>query len=110
MTDIVDRKTRSRMMSGIRSRNTRIEITVRKRLFSLGFRYRINDRRLPGKPDMVFPNTGQSFLHTDVSGTGMTANISVFPQATVTSGRQKSAATKSGMKTLLPCCMKTAGV
>jgi DNA mismatch endonuclease (patch repair protein) len=55
MTDIVDRKTRSRMMSGIRSRNTRIEITVRKRLFSLGFRYRINDRRLPGKPDMVFP-------------------------------------------------------
>lgn len=55
MTDIVDRKTRSRMMSGIRSRNTRIEITVRKQLFSLGFRYRINDRRLPGKPDMVFP-------------------------------------------------------
>lgn len=55
MTDIVDKKTRSRMMSGIRSRNTCIEITVRKRLFSLGFRYRINDRRLPGKPDMVFP-------------------------------------------------------
>ena len=55
MTDIVDRATRSRMMSGIRSHNTRIEIIVRKRLFSLGFRYRINDRRLPGKPDMVFP-------------------------------------------------------
>lgn len=55
MTDIVDRETRSRMMSGIRSKNTRIEISLRKALFAQGFRYRINDARLPGKPDIVFP-------------------------------------------------------
>ena len=55
MADIVDRATRSRMMSGIRGKDTRIEVTVRKALFARGFRYLLNDRRLPGKPDMVFP-------------------------------------------------------
>lgn len=53
MTDIVDPETRSRMMSGIRGKNTRIEVLVRKELFARGFRYRINDRKLPGKPDIV---------------------------------------------------------
>ena len=42
-------------MSGIRGRNTRIEVAVRKALFARGFRYRLNDKSLPGKPDMVFP-------------------------------------------------------
>lgn len=41
------------MMSGIRSKNTRIEVNLRKALFAQGFRYRINDARLPGKPDIV---------------------------------------------------------
>lgn len=43
------------MMSGIRSKNTRIEISLRKALFAQGFRYRINDVRLPGTPDIVLP-------------------------------------------------------
>ncbi|MBS0173272.1 MAG: DNA mismatch endonuclease Vsr [Nitrospira sp.] len=55
VADIVDRATRSRMMSGIRGKNTRIEVAVRKALFARGFRYLVNDGRLPGKPDMVFP-------------------------------------------------------
>jgi len=55
VTDIVDRETRSRMMAGIRSKNTRIEVSLRKALFAQGFRYRINDARLPGKPDIVLP-------------------------------------------------------
>ena len=54
MADIVDKKTRSRMMSGIRGKNTRPELTIRKALFAKGFRYRIHDKHLPGKPDMVF--------------------------------------------------------
>ena len=53
MTDIVDRKTRSRMMSGIKGKNTRSEILVRKALYALGYRYRIYDKTLPGKPDLV---------------------------------------------------------
>lgn len=55
MADIVDASTRSRMMSGIRSKDTRHEIEIRKRLFALGFRFRIHDSRLPGKPDIVLP-------------------------------------------------------
>lgn len=42
-------------MSRIRSKNTKPEEMVRKYLFSQGFRYRKNDIRLPGKPDIVLP-------------------------------------------------------
>ncbi len=43
------------MMSGIRGKDTKPEIVIRKALHAAGFRYRLHDRRLPGKPDMVFP-------------------------------------------------------
>jgi DNA mismatch endonuclease (patch repair protein) len=55
MTDIVDSATRSRMMSGIRGRNTRPEILVRGMLHRQGFRFRLHVRELPGKPDIVLP-------------------------------------------------------
>ncbi len=55
MTDIVDKKTRSRMMSGIQGKNTKPEVVVRKALFADGVRYRLHDKQLPGKPDLVFP-------------------------------------------------------
>lgn len=42
-------------MTQIRSKDTKIEIVVRKYLFSRGLRYRINDKRYPGKPDIVLP-------------------------------------------------------
>ena len=41
-------------MSGIRGKDTRPEMTVRKGLHAKGFRYRIHDKKLPGKPDLVF--------------------------------------------------------
>ncbi|MEK9842364.1 very short patch repair endonuclease [Thalassospira sp.] len=53
--DIVDAKTRSRMMSGIRSRNTKPEVLLRKALHAMGYRYRLNVRLLPGSPDIVLP-------------------------------------------------------
>jgi DNA mismatch endonuclease (patch repair protein) len=43
------------MMAGIRSKDTKPELVVRRGLHALGFRYRLHDRRLPGKPDMVLP-------------------------------------------------------
>ncbi|MFA0814742.1 MAG: very short patch repair endonuclease [Anaerofustis sp.] len=46
---------RSYKMSCIRSTDTKPEETVRKYLFSCGLRYRKNDKRYPGKPDLVFP-------------------------------------------------------
>ena len=42
-------------MSRIRGKNTRPELLVRKFLFSKGFRYRLHDKRLPGKPDIFLP-------------------------------------------------------
>jgi DNA mismatch endonuclease (patch repair protein) len=53
--DIVTPATRSRMMSGIRGKNTRPEIVVRKGLFAMGFRFRLHSPDLPGKPDIVLP-------------------------------------------------------
>ncbi len=53
--DVVNRETRSSMMRGIGSRNTKPELLIRKYLFSMGFRYRINDRKIFGSPDIVFP-------------------------------------------------------
>ncbi len=52
MTDIVDSATRSRMMSGIRSKNTKPEIHVRRELFARGYRYRISPAHVPGHPDL----------------------------------------------------------
>ncbi len=55
MADIVDKGTRSRMMSGIRGKNTRPEMLIRRKLHAMGFRYRLHDKRLSGKPDIVLP-------------------------------------------------------
>jgi len=47
-------KARSELMKKIRSKNTKPEIKLRKTLWSLGLRYRINDTTLPGSPDISF--------------------------------------------------------
>ena len=55
MADIVSAAVRSRMMSGIRGRNTKPELLLRRGLHKLGFRFRIHVRDMPGKPDIVLP-------------------------------------------------------
>jgi DNA mismatch endonuclease (patch repair protein) len=55
LPDVVDAATRSRMMAGIRGTNTRPEMLLRKGLHARGLRYRLHQRDLPGKPDLVFP-------------------------------------------------------
>ena len=64
MADIVSVDVRSRMMSGIRGKNTKIEVLLRKALFAMGFRYRLHVRNLPGKPDVVLPKyAAVIFIH-----------------------------------------------
>ena len=46
---------RSRNMSAIKSKNTKPEIAVRKLLHSMGYRFRIHKKNLPGSPDIVLP-------------------------------------------------------
>lgn len=55
MADVHTPEQRSYNMSQIRGKNTKPEEIVRKYLFAQGFRYRKNDPRLPGKPDIVLP-------------------------------------------------------
>jgi len=53
MADIFDNTKRSEIMAAIKGQNTKPELTVRKTLHSLGFRYRLYDEKLAGKPDIV---------------------------------------------------------
>lgn len=53
--DRISTEQRSKLMAKIRSRDTLPEIIVRKRLFSCGWRYRVCDKRFPGRPDIVIP-------------------------------------------------------
>ncbi|QKY06323.1 very short patch repair endonuclease [Janthinobacterium lividum] len=53
MVDIVDKAVRSKMMAGIKAKNTKPELLLRRFLHSLGFRYRIHVGSLPGSPDLV---------------------------------------------------------
>ncbi len=55
MTDVHDKITRSYNMSQIKGKGTKPEMVVRKYIFSKGFRFRLHDKRLPGKPDIVLP-------------------------------------------------------
>ncbi|MBS1510120.1 MAG: DNA mismatch endonuclease Vsr [Bacteroidetes bacterium] len=55
MADVHTSSQRSYNMSRIRSTNTKPELLVRKFLFAHGFRYKLHDKSLPGKPDIVLP-------------------------------------------------------
>lgn len=51
MVDVVSPEKRSQMMSGIKSKDTKPEIAIRRTLHRLGFRFRLHRKGLPGKPD-----------------------------------------------------------
>lgn len=73
MSDVLTPEQRHRCMSKVKSKNTRPEIVVRKFLFSKGFRYRIADKRLPGRANRTscFRNTAPLSLLTAAFGMGM---------------------------------------
>lgn len=54
MADVLTSKQRSYNMSCIRAKDTSPEMAVRRLVYSLGFRYRLHSKHLPGKPDLVF--------------------------------------------------------
>ncbi|WP_274517845.1 very short patch repair endonuclease [Pseudomonas sp. GM24] len=54
----MSKATRSRMMSGIKGKNTKPELMLRRYLHSKGFRFRIHEDKLPGRPDVVLKKYG----------------------------------------------------
>lgn len=64
MADHVTEERRSRIMRSVRTTNTGPEVTVRRALHRLGYRYRLHRRDLPGSPDIVFPGRRKAiFVH-----------------------------------------------
>ncbi len=55
MTDVHTKEQRSRNMAAIRSKDTKPEMVVRRLVHSMGYRYRLHRKDLPGKPDLTFP-------------------------------------------------------
>lgn len=55
MVDIVDAETRSRMMAGIKGKNTKPELALRRSLHARGFRFRLHSKNVHGRPDLVLP-------------------------------------------------------
>ncbi len=54
MADVFDKQKRSQIMASITAKDTQPELLLRKALHARGYRYRLHDKKLPGKPDMVF--------------------------------------------------------
>jgi DNA mismatch endonuclease (patch repair protein) len=64
VADTLTPSARSERMSRIKSKNTGVEMAVRRLLTSLGYRYRLHRKDLPGKPDIVFPGRRAAiFVH-----------------------------------------------
>lgn len=64
MADRISEERRSYNMRRIKSTNTQVELKVRRLIHSMGYRYRLHDRRLPGSPDLVFrPRRKVIFVH-----------------------------------------------
>lgn len=78
--DIVDKKTRSRIMACIRSKDTKPEIMVRHDLHKHGFRYKLHDKSLPGKPDIVFPKYRAAIFINGCFWHGHNCNLFKWPK------------------------------
>ncbi len=89
MADIVDRATRSRMMSGIRGKNTKPEIMIRKGLFERGFRYRLHVQSLPGRPDIVLRKYAAVILVNGCFWHGHGCHLFKWPTSNVRFWRDK---------------------
>jgi DNA mismatch endonuclease, patch repair protein len=64
MADVVDSATRSRMMAGIRAKDTTPEMKLRRRLHASGLRFRLHATGLPGRPDIILPSRRAAiFVH-----------------------------------------------
>jgi len=62
MSDVLSPEQRHRCMANIKSKNTKPEIIVRSAVWSLGYRYRLHKKDLPGKPDLVFTKSKKIIL------------------------------------------------
>lgn len=64
MADTISKERRSKLMSRIRSKNSKVELLIRSLVHRMGYRFRLHRKGLPGKPDLVFPSRKKAiFVH-----------------------------------------------
>jgi DNA mismatch endonuclease (patch repair protein) len=95
------------MMAGIRGRDTRLEVRIRTALHARGFRYRLHDRHIPGKPDIVLPRFRATvFVHGcfwhghDCELFRMPASRTEFWRAKINSNRERDSRVRREIATL----------
>jgi DNA mismatch endonuclease, patch repair protein len=106
MTDIVDTKTRSRMMAGIGPKDTRPELIIRHGLHSKGYRYRLHDNKLPGKPDLVFPRYKALIFINGCFWHGHRCNLFRWPSSRPAFWKEKIGKTTERDKRNIEICKK----
>ena len=81
MPDKCSKEARSRMMSGIKNKNTKLELLIRRELFKKGFRYTLHNRKLPGKPDLVLKKYSSVILINGCFWHGHKCNYFKWPKS-----------------------------
>ena len=109
MTDIVDSATRSRMMSGIRGKNTKPEMLIRSQLHRRGFRFRLHRKDLPGKPDIVLPKFGAAIFVHGCFGMAMSVRYLNGQKRERNFGERRSTETGSEISPQEICCLRVVG-
>lgn len=123
MTDIMTPARRSALMARIRGRDTKPEMTVRRMLHGLGFRYRLHRRDLPGRPDIMLPRW-KAIVHIngclwhghDCPAFKMPASNREFWQAKIGRNQERDASTNASLAalgwrvlTVWECALRGAG-
>jgi len=90
--DVVSPSVRSRMMAGIREKNTKPELLLRSELHRRGFRFRLHRRDLPGRPDLVFPKWGAVIFVNGCFWHGHDCHLFRLPKSRTEFWREKIAA------------------
>ncbi|KZY67169.1 very short patch repair endonuclease [Oleiphilus sp. HI0071] len=94
MTDIVSPAKRSEMMSGIKGKDTKPELIIRKGLHKRGFRFRLHDKRLPGKPDLVLPKYRTAIFVNGCFWHGHNCQLFKWPKSNPDFWREKITTTR----------------
>lgn len=89
MADKMTKEQRHKCMASIHSKNTKPELIVRKYLFAHGFRYRINVKKLPGKPDIVLKKYQTVIFVNGCFWHGHNCNNYIMPQTNIDFWRSK---------------------
>ena len=104
-------ESRSRIMRAVKGRDTSLEMTIRRLIYSMGYRYRLHRKDLPGKPDLVFSSRRKVLFIHGCFWHGhdcKRAHASRKPTANI--GKRKSGEIKPATLKMKPPCRPLAGM